>query len=51
MTTTVISFRRNIEDDDRAVVDYVAGMTDLYAIRKAEEIDPGVASIFLEPRQ
>ena len=38
-------------DDDRAVVDYVAGMTDLYAIRKAEEIDPGIASIFLEPRQ
>ena len=28
---------------DRAVVDYLAGMTDHYAIRMAETIEPGIA--------
>ena len=28
---------------DRVVVDYVAGMTDLYAARQAERIEPGIA--------
>ena len=28
---------------DRAVVDYLAGMTDHYAIRMAEKIEPGIA--------
>jgi dGTP triphosphohydrolase len=31
------------QDDERAVVDYVAGMTDRYAIRVCESIQPGVA--------
>ena len=30
------------ESSDRAVVDYISGMTDLYALRIAEEISPGV---------
>ena len=30
-------------DGDRAVVDYLAGMTDHYAIRMAEKIEPGIA--------
>ena len=30
------------------VVDYVAGMTDRYAIRTAESVEPGTAGIFLE---
>jgi dGTPase len=38
-------------DDERAVVDYVAGMTDLYAIRRAEEIEPGIAEVFLSSRR
>ena len=29
--------------DDRAVADHIAGMTDLYAIRTAERIEPGIA--------
>ena len=32
--------------EDEAVVDYISGMTDHYAIRKAEEIQPGIAWIF-----
>lgn len=35
-------------ESDRAVVDYIAGMTDLYAIRVAESIEPGIASIFAD---
>jgi dGTPase len=33
-------------DDGRSVVDYIAGMTDLYALRMAESIEPGVAKNF-----
>ena len=29
-------------DNDRAAVDYVAGMTDHYAIRQAEKLEPGI---------
>ena len=29
-------------DSDRAAVDYVAGMTDHYAIRQAEKLEPGI---------
>ena len=32
--------------EDHAVVDYIAGMTDRYAIRIAEKIQPGIAEIF-----
>ena len=32
--------------EDQAVVDYIAGMTDQYALRIAEKIQPGVAEIF-----
>ena len=31
-----------------AVVDYVSGMTDLYAIRLAEKLAPGIAKTFSE---
>ena len=31
-----------------AVVDYVSGMTDLYAIRLAEKLNPGIAKTFSE---
>lgn len=37
-------------DAERAVVDYIAGMTDLYAIRVAERIEPGIGSIFITGR-
>ena len=33
---------------EEAVVDYVSGMTDLYAIRLAEKLAPGIAKIFSE---
>jgi dGTPase len=33
-------------DDERSAVDHVAGMTDLYALRQAERIDPAVAEAF-----
>lgn len=32
--------------EDRAVVDYISGMTDQYALRMAENIQPGIAKIF-----
>ena len=32
--------------DDRSVVDYIAGMTDQYALRMAEQIQPGIAQTF-----
>ena len=33
-------------DEERAVVDYIAGMTDQYAIRMAERIEPGIGKVF-----
>lgn len=33
---------------DEAVIDYVSGMTDWYAMRIAETIEPGIAKIFSE---
>ena len=33
---------------EEAVVDYVSGMTDLYAIRLAEKLSPGIAKTFSE---
>ena len=32
--------------DDRAVVDYIAGMTDLYALRVADKLSPGITEPF-----
>ncbi len=34
------------KDQDRAVIDYIAGMTDRYALRIAEKIEPGISSPF-----
>ena len=34
------------EIKERAVVDYIAGMTDRYALLKAEKIRPGIADVF-----
>ena len=34
------------QDEERAVVDYIAGMTDQYAIRMAERIEPGIGKVF-----
>lgn len=34
---------------DRSVVDYIAGMTDFYALRLADELSPGIASPFQRP--
>ena len=34
------------KDEERAVVDYIAGMTDQYAIRMAERIEPGIGRVF-----
>lgn len=36
------------KSEDQAVVDYVSGMTDHYALRLAETIQPGIAKIFRE---
>ena len=36
------------ESDEQAVMDYISGMTDRYAIRMAEKISPGSAKIFLD---
>ncbi len=33
-------------DEEWAVVDYIAGMTDQFAIRVAERIEPGIGSVF-----
>lgn len=41
-------FRSPDEVDSRNLVDYVASMTDRYAIRAAESIEPGIAGIFLD---
>jgi len=34
------------ESEDQAVVDYISGMTDQFAIRTADSISPGVAKPF-----
>ena len=34
------------DDEERCVADYVAGMTDYYALRVAERIEPGIAMCF-----
>ena len=39
-------YQMRSKSEDEAVVDYVAGMTDHYAIRIAESIEPGIAKIF-----
>lgn len=41
-------FRSPDRVDGQNVVDYVAGMTDRYAIRTAESIEPGIGGIFLD---
>ena len=38
------------KSEDMAVVDYISGMTDHYAIRVAERIRPGIAVPFTERR-
>ena len=38
------------KSEDMAVVDYISGMTDHYAIRVAERISPGIAAPFTERR-
>ena len=38
------------QDEERAVVDYIAGMTDQYAIRMAERIEPGIGKVFVMRR-
>ena len=39
---------RRSRTPEEAVVDYVSGMTDLYAIRLAEKLAPGIAKTFSE---
>ena len=39
-------YRVRSETFDDAVKDYISGMTDQYAIRVAESIDPGISSVF-----
>ena len=39
---------RRSRSPEEAVVDYVSGMTDLYAIRLSEKLSPGIAKIFSE---
>ena len=34
------------DSDDQGIVDYISGMTDRYAIRTAEKIQPGIAKTF-----
>ena len=36
-------YRAIAESDERAIVDYLSGMTDHYAIRKAEFLEPGIS--------
>ena len=43
-------YGRRSKSEDMAVVDYISGMTDHYAIRTAERISPGVATPFMERR-
>lgn len=37
-------------DEEHAVVDYIAGMTDQFAIRMAERIEPGIGRVFAASR-
>ena len=37
-------------DEEWAVVDYIAGMTDQFAIRMAERIEPGTGRVFAMSR-
>lgn len=41
-------YARRSRSESDAVVDYVSGMTDWYAMRMAEKIQPGIAKIFVE---
>ena len=41
-------YARRSRTESEAVVDYVSGMTDWYAMRVAERIQPGIAKIFME---
>ena len=41
-------YQMRSESSEQAVVDYISGMTDQYAIRKAESISPGVGGIFFD---
>ena len=41
-------YGRRSETEDDAVVDFISGMTDRYAVRTAERIAPGVARPFME---
>ena len=43
-----IEYARRSRSPDEAVIDYVSGMTDWYAMRIAERIEPGIAKIFSE---
>ena len=43
-------YRQRSKSEDMAVVDYISGMTDHYAIRAAERISPGIAAPFVERR-
>ena len=41
-------YARRSQNENEAVVDYVSGMTDRYALRMAEKIETGIARIFAE---
>ena len=41
-------YARRSRTKDEAVMDYVSGMTDLYAIRVSERLSPGIGRIFSE---
>ena len=43
-------FRLHAETPQQAAVDYIAGMTDRYALRMAEEIKPGISKGIFEHR-
>ena len=43
-------YARRSESADRAVVDFVSGMTDRYAMREAEKLRPGIAAPLKERR-
>ncbi len=34
-----VEYRVHSDDEERGVVDYISGMTDYFALRKAEEIN------------
>ena len=41
-----LEFKNINETDLGAMMDYISGMTDNFAIRVAEKISPGIANIF-----